>query len=91
MFDSRASVIGHWEGSLAFDSLDDFIESTVDAATGDGPFECRIDNLVAVGDTAVVTVGGYCYGVWFTDHLSMLKVDGTWRIVAKTYYAHPPG
>jgi hypothetical protein len=35
--------------------------------------------------------GGYCYGTWFTDHLSMIKIDGRWRIVAKTFYAHPPG
>jgi hypothetical protein len=50
-----------------------------------------VDGLVLVGDTAVITVGGYCYGSWFTHHLSMIQVDGKWRIVGKTYYAHPPG
>ena len=89
IFDPRASVIGHEDGKFDFASLDAFIASTSDAKTGDKPFDCRVEGLTTVGDIAVVTVGNYCYGTWFTDHLSMLKVDGSWRIVAKTYYAHP--
>jgi hypothetical protein len=51
----------------------------------------RVDGLVLVGDTAVITVSGYCYGTWFTDHLSMIKIERMWRIVTKTFYAHPSG
>lgn len=89
VFHPKASVIGHFGGELEFASLEDFIAATADAKTGDKPFEYRVDGLVLVGDTAVITVGGYCFGTWFTDHLSMLKLDGHWRIVAKTFYAHP--
>ena len=88
IFDPRASIIGEWEGGLAFASVDKFVSGLGDAKTGDKPFEYRIENVTMVGDTAVVTVGNYCYGYWFTDHLSMMNVDGNWRIVAKTYYAH---
>ena len=91
VFHPQASVIGHFDDEFEFASLDDFIASTPDAKTGDKPFDYRVDGLVLVGDTAVITVGCYCYGIWFTDHLSMIKIDGSWRIVAKTYYAHPPG
>ncbi len=91
VFHPQASVIGHFDGTLEFTNLDGFIASTVDAKTGDKPFEYRVDGLVSVGDTAVITVGGYCYGTWFTDHLSMIRIDGNWRIVAKTFYAHPVG
>ncbi len=91
VFHSQASVVGNFDGAVEFSSLDDFIASTADAKTGDKPFEYRVDGLVLVGDTAVITVGGYCYGTWFTDHLSMIKIDGKWQIVAKTFYAHPPG
>ena len=28
-------------------------------------------------------------GIYFSDDLSLVKDDGTWRIVNKTYYAHP--
>lgn len=41
VFHSQALVIGHWEGSFSFDSLDEFIESTAEVATGDGQFKCR--------------------------------------------------
>ena len=89
VFHPQASVIGHENGEFLFDSLDDFIVTTPEARTGDQPFDYRVDGLVLVGDTAVIAVGGYCYGAWYTDHLSMVKVDGAWRIVAKTYYRHP--
>ncbi len=90
LFHPRASVIGHFDGALEFTDLDGFIASTADAKTGDKPFDYRVEGLVLAGYTAVITVGGYCYGTWFTDHLSMIKIDGSWRIVAKTFYAHPP-
>ena len=64
---------------------------TSEARTGDQPFDCRVDGRVPVGDTAVVTFSNSCYDTWFTDHLSMVKVDGTWRMAARTYLAHPSG
>ncbi len=91
VFHPGASVIGNFDGALEVTDLDGFIAGTPDAKTGAGPFEYRVDGLVLVGDTAVITVGGYSYATWFTDHLSMVKIDGAWRIVAKTFYAHPPG
>ena len=91
LFHPQAPVIGHWQGEFAFASLDEFIATTPDARTGDKPFDYRVENLVLAGDTAVISVGNYGWGVWFTDHLSMIKIDGAWRIVAKTYYVHPSG
>ena len=91
VFHPRASVVGHFDGPLEFASLDDFFASTTDAKTGDKPFEYRVEGLALVGDAAVITVGGHCYGSWFTDHLSLIRIDGIWRIVAKTFFAHPPG
>ncbi len=88
VFHPNASVIGHFEGEFDFASLEQFIETTPDAKTGDAPFEYRVEGLVLVGDTAVISVGGYCYGTWFTDHLSMVKIADEWKIVAKVFYAH---
>lgn len=90
VFHPKASVVGNFDGELEFASLDEFIAGTADAKTGNKPFDYRVDGLTLVGDTAVVTVSGYCYGTWFTDHLSMIRLQGSWRIVAKTFYAHPP-
>jgi len=88
IFHPQASVIGHFEGELEFANLDQFIETTPEARTGDKSFEYRVEELNLVGDTAVISVGGYCYGNWFTDHLSMVKVAGEWKIVSKVFYVH---
>ena len=89
VFHPKASIIGNFGGELEFAGLEGFIETTADAKTGDRPFEYRVDSLVLKGDTAVVSVGGYCYATWFTDHLSMVRIEGAWKIVAKTFYPHP--
>jgi hypothetical protein len=89
LFHPRAVIVGNFEGALEFSDLDAFLEGVSDAKTGDGPFNYHVDGTTVVGDTAVVTVSGNCYGTRFTDHLSMVKVDGKWLIVAKTFYAHP--
>jgi hypothetical protein len=89
LFHPHAVIAGNFEGELEFSNLDAFAEGIADAKTGDGPFNYHVDGTVIVGDTAVVTVTGHCYGTRFTDHLSMVKAKGKWLIVAKTFYAHP--
>ena len=89
VFHPKASIIGNAYGALEFDSLDAFIAGTCDAKTGKGPFEYHVDSVVVKGDTAAITVGGYSYGAWITDHLSLLKIDDQWQIVAKTFYIDP--
>jgi hypothetical protein len=42
-----------------------------------------------VGDIALIRLGGQFAGVGYTDDLSMLRIDGAWRIVHKTFYPHP--
>ena len=89
IFHPKASIIGNDNGALDFMSLDEFIAITPEAKTGDQPFDYRIDGVAMIGDTAVATVSNYCFGTWFTDYLSMVICDSEWRIVTKTYYAHP--
>ncbi|GJL81797.1 MAG: hypothetical protein DHS20C01_14310 [marine bacterium B5-7] len=88
IFHPRAYIIGHFDGTLEFSELDEFIGSTVDAKTGNEPFVYRVDEFSQVGDTALVTVTGYCYGAWITDRLSMIKLDDRWQIVNKTFYTY---
>lgn len=88
VFHPGASVVGNLDGVLEFSNLDEFIASTSDAKVGEKPFNYCVKGLVLVGDTAVITIGGYSYGTWFTDHLSVVKIEGRWRIVCKTFHAH---
>lgn len=91
IFHDKAIVVGHFGESLELATLEEFIASTSDARTGEGPFECRVENMALVGDIAAVTLGGYSYGRWFSDHLSLVEIEGAWRIVNKTFFCHPEG
>ena len=59
-------------------------------ATGD--FTARITSVEQVADAATVTVEEEgCWGnVSFVDYFTLAKIDGTWKIVNKTF-AHTGG
>lgn len=48
-----------------------------------------IERIDVAGDAAVVKVILDYPNVKFTDYMSMLRVDGTWMIVSKTFHAEP--
>ncbi|MBI1385044.1 MAG: nuclear transport factor 2 family protein [Rhizobiales bacterium] len=91
VFHPKAQIAGHFGGALEIADLDQFVSGAQYARSGDGPFEWRLDGLILLGDTAVVTVTGYCFGAWITDHVSLLRIEGQWRIIGKTYYVRPEG
>jgi Putative lumazine-binding len=47
----------------------------------------RIDSVDITGDSAFVKLTLDYPGVVFTDYMSMLKIDGRWMIVNKTFHA----
>ena len=49
----------------------------------------RIDSIDVAGNAAFVKLTLDYPNVVFTDYMSMLKIDGQWRIVNKTFYARP--
>ncbi len=51
----------------------------------------RIVNIDVSGDAAVVKVELDYPGALIHDYMSMLKIDGTWKIVNKTFVVHPRG
>jgi hypothetical protein len=91
-FHPKASIIGYLEGAFEWDSLDEFIEavkSVVD--TPDPTPEWTLQSVDIVGDTAVARAETAVAGMTFTDTLSLLRVEGTWVIVAKTYFQRADG
>jgi len=91
VFHPRACIVGHLAGELYWKGVEDFIVDSRESASRQGPREWRLERLSFTGDTALVTVGDESDGAWYSDDLSLLKVDGRWRIVHKTFYAHPGG
>jgi hypothetical protein len=88
-FHARACIVGNENGGLSWATLDEFIAECRNAVAQAGPHEWRIDGLSFEGDTALVRLGGQYAGVWYSDDLSLLRIDDAWRIVHKTFYPHP--
>jgi len=88
-FHPRACIVGNEGGESTWATLDEFAADCKRAVAQAGPYEWRIDGLSFEGDTAMVRLGGQYAGVWYSDDLSILRIDDAWRIVHKTFYPHP--
>ena len=84
-FHPRACIVGNEQGALYWATLDEFVADCKKAVAEAGPYEWRIDGLSFAGDTALVRLGGQYAGVWYSDDLSMLRIEDAWRIVHKTF------
>jgi Putative lumazine-binding len=65
---------------------------TAQPLDSDGSFAARITEAEQVGDAATVTLEeDGCWGnLSFVDYFTLAKIDGTWKIVNKTF-AHTGG
>ena len=88
-FHPRACIVGNEHGELVWATLDQYVAECKQMVPEAGPYEWQIDGMSFEGDTALVRVGSQYAGVWYSDDLSMLRIDGDWRIVHKTFYPHP--
>jgi hypothetical protein len=63
-----------------------------DGPADTGNYQARILSVTQVGDaaTAMVAEDGYWGTVSFVDFLSLCRINGTWKIVNKTF-AHTGG
>jgi hypothetical protein len=88
-FHPRASIVGNERGELYWATLGEFVAECKNGVAEAGPHEWRIDGLSFEGDTALVRLFGQSAGVWYSDDLSIVRIDDAWRIVHKTFYPHP--
>ncbi len=91
-FHPNSQVIGYWNGSLSFQSLDGYLEfvkaTPAPSESGEEP-DWKIVSIDVTANEAVAKVANLYLGLQFTDYLSLLKVDGNWVIVNKMYYYEP--
>ena len=90
-FHPRACIVGNYQGQLEWQTFEEFVAECKEAAGDAGAYGWRIDGLSFQGDTALVRLRDQFAGEWYSDDLSMLRIDGAWRIVHKTWYVHPAG
>jgi hypothetical protein len=84
-------------GSISGQRFDMPIAKMIETITAqpldaDGGFKSRITGVEQVGDAATVTLEeDGCWGnISFVDYFTLAKIDGTWKIVNKTF-AHTGG
>ena len=87
-FHPQSQVTGHFQGRFAVMSLEDFLGfvGATPAPAGSGEaYDMKIVSLDQNAEMARVVVQDLYLGLRFTDALTLMKVDGAWRIVNKTY------
>jgi hypothetical protein len=91
-FHPNAQVIGYFQGTLMFNSLEQFLEfvkATPAPSKSGEKYDMRIVSIDMTGNEAVAKVEDLYLGFRFTDYLSLLNIEGTWVIINKTFYHEP--
>ncbi|AWM92672.1 hypothetical protein DJ564_18580 [Pseudomonas sp. 31-12] len=87
-FHPACRIIGHFQQTLEWLSLEDFIS----AIKAEGPAAKEVEpfwqtvSVDITGDAAAVKVIDDYVGMRFTDYLSLLKINERWMIVNKVYF-----
>lgn len=86
LFIDEAVLFGYLDGELEHGSIEQFYNN-VDNVSGGENFNARIDILLLEETLAVVRVleEGWGDRIDFTDVLLLLKMNGEWKCVAKSY------
>ncbi len=92
-FHPDAVISGNFDGAYRRRTRDGFAEfvATVPAPAKNGvPYDMVIVAIDVSGDAAVVKVRDLYLNRYFVDYLTLLKSNGTWVIINKTYHHEAP-
>ena len=92
-FHPDAVVCGHFDGAYRHRSRQnfaDFVEGVPAPEKNGVPYDMAIVAIDVTGDAAVVKVRDLYLNRYFVDYLTLLKSDGAWKIINKTYHHEPP-
>jgi len=91
-FHQDAWMFGSLAGTRYDVPIQELFNMAAEGPADTGNYQSRILSITHVGDvaTAMVAEEGYWGTVSFLDFLSLCRIDGTWKIVNKTF-AHVGG
>ena len=92
-FHEDARMFGHVDGNRFDIPIQQYFEIAASAPMDVvGTYKADITSIEQVGDAAVATLAEEgCWGaVSFVDYFSLARIDGSWKIVNKTF-AHTGG
>jgi hypothetical protein len=91
-FHQDARMFGELAGKRYDVPIQGLFDMAAEGPADTGNYQSRIVSITQVGDAATATVAeeGYWGTVSFIDFLSLCRINGTWKIVNKTF-AHVGG
>ena len=91
-FHEDARMFGELGGTRYDLAIQALFDMAAEGPADTGNYQARILSVTQVGDaaTAMVAEDGYWGTVSFVDFLSLCRINGTWKIVNKTF-AHTGG
>lgn len=88
-FHPGAKMSGYLQGQLLAGGPEPFFEAVAHAPAPEKsgePYRYQVSKLEIAGDAASVTLDeGPYLGMQFVTYFHLLKVDGAWKIVSKTF------
>jgi len=94
-FHPDAHIYSATDGTLADFPLDTFVDRVTSRKSCSSQGAPRTDKIISIDfsgpNSALAKVELSIPGTDFVDFLSLMKIDGRWRIIAKTYHAGPQG
>ena len=90
VFHPEAKLFFVRDGKLTTRTSDEYIAGATGRPAGDeAQRRRRIETVDVSGNAAVARIVLDYPSTRFVDYMSMLKIDGEWKIVNKTFYAEP--
>ena len=91
-FHPSAALMGHFNGNLVHIPIQkwlDMVSSTPAPASKGEEYNMKLVSLDLTENMAMVKVRDFYLGSWFTDYLSLLKIQGQWLIIHKSFHHEP--
>lgn len=89
-FHKDARIMSFRDGKLTNLSVEDFAEFFKGKSADDeGARKRRIESIDISGNAAIAKIVLDYPTIRFVDYMTLLKIDGEWKIVNKSFYAEP--
>jgi hypothetical protein len=89
-FFADAKIMAFRDGKLVNLTVEEFASRfNGQPAADESQRKRRIDSVEITGNAGIGKIILDYPTVTFTDYMSLLKIDGTWKIVNKVFYAEP--
>ena len=89
-FLSEARLIGYRGDRLFVTPFEEWVSATKKGSPRDPSlFKNNLLSIRIVGNTALAETELYWPGIYYYDFLTLIKIDGGWKIVHKTWHEKP--